>query len=173
MGQGFSQNFNVTAVGQTFDFVFGQFTIAAPSGGEGDSGCTDGPCLPITLTGTLTSPVGILTFTGFFEETDELLRTLNVDWVTGSGPFTFSTPEGGSITFTVELLDFFGSNPGSNALLVDQTARITITAFTPGQQGPPQIPEPATMMLLGTGLAGLFGARRLRKRSSTGRCARS
>lgn len=162
LGQPFNNNFNVTMAGQTFDFVFGQFQIGPPSGQEGDTGCTDGPCLPINLTGSLTTPIGALSFNGFFEEADGLSHSLTVDWMTGSGPFIFVTPEGGTVVFTMELVDFFGNNSGSSPALFDQIARITITEFQPGAA----IPEPATMVLLGTGLAGLFAAKRARKRSS-------
>lgn len=159
VGQAFNNNFNVTSVGETFDFVFGQYLIEPASGGSSDSGCTDGPCLPIALTGDLTTPIGALSFTGFFEEAEGLTRTLTVTWMTGSGPFVFSTPEGGTVTFTMELLDFFGNNTGSTALLADQMARITITGF----ETPAPVPEPATMLMLGSGLVGLFAARRRRK----------
>lgn len=161
LGQGFNNNFDVTAIGQTFDFVFGQYQIAPGTGGGTDSGCTDGPCLPITLTGSLTTPIGVLSFSGFFEESEFAGRTLTVDWLTGSGPFVFSTPEGGTVVFTMELLDFFANNVGTTPLLVDQFARVTITGFQPGQA----VPEPATMLTLGTGLVGWFAARRRRKRS--------
>jgi PEP-CTERM motif len=162
LGQAFNNNFNVTAVGQTFDFVFGQYQIG-PGMGAGDSGCTDGPCVPITLTGSLTTPIGALSFSGFFEESEGPVRSLTVDWLTGSGPFNFSTPEGGVVIFTMELPDFLGNNPGATPLLINQLARVTITAFQPGGQTP--VPEPATMLLLGTGLAGLYAARRRRQRS--------
>ena len=164
LGQGFNNNFNVTAIGQTFDFVFGQYQIGPDTAGGGDSGCTDGPCLPITLTGNLTTPIGVLSFTGFFEESEGAGRSLTVDWLTGSGPFNFSTPEGGTVVFTMELLDFFGNNPGATPLLFDQFARITITGFQEGQA----IPEPATMLMLGTGLVGLFAAKRGRKQTRSG-----
>jgi hypothetical protein len=161
LGQNFSNNFNVTSVGETFDFVFGQFQIGPPSGNGGDSGCTDGPCVPITLTGTLTTPIGALSFSGLFEEANGLSRDFNVDWLTGSGPFIFLTPEGGTVVFTMELLDFSGFNAGETPLLLDQLARITVTDFQPGQA----VPEPATVTLLVTGLAGLFAARRRRNPS--------
>ena|SRR5690349_15012087 len=161
LGQNFSHNFNVTTVGQTFDFVFGQFQVGPPAGTGGDSGCTDGPCVPITLTGTLTTPVGALTFSGLFEEADGLTRDFNVDWLTGSGPFTFLTPEGGTVVFTMELLDFSSFNAAETPLLIDQLARITVTGFQPGQA----VPEPGTVMMLVTGLAGLFATRRRRNPS--------
>jgi PEP-CTERM motif len=161
IGQAFSSNFNVTATGQTFDFVFGQFQLQPGAGGDGDSGCTDGPCFPITLTGNLTTPAGALSFGGLYEETEFGNRSLLVNWMTGSGPFNFITPEGGVVVFTMELVDFAGFNGGATPLLFNQIARITVTGFQPGAG----VPEPATMVLLGSGLAGLFAARRRRKQS--------
>lgn len=162
LGQAFNNNFNVTAVGQTFDFAFGQYSIGPPSGiASGDSGCTDGPCFPITLTGSLTTPLASLTFAGLYEETDGVNRTLTVDWQTGSGPFTFVTPEGGVVIFTVELVHFFGNNTGATPLLSDQMARLTVTGFQPGQA----VPEPVTIVTLGTSLVALFVGKRIRKRS--------
>lgn len=161
LGQAFNNNFNVTAIGQTFDFTFGQYQIGPGADGGGDSGCTDGPCVPITLTGNLTTPIGALSFGGLFEESEFFGRFLTVDWTSGSGPFMFATPEGGVVVFTVQLLDFSGSNTGASTLLLNQMARITVTGFQAGQA----VPEPATMLMLGTGLVGLIAARRKLKRN--------
>jgi len=162
LGQPFSNNFNVTATGQTFNFVFGQYTVA-PGVALVESGCIDSPCLPISLTGNLTSPAGSLSFSGFFDEAEAAgSRFVLVDWLTGSGPFGFTTLEGGSGTFTIELLDFFANNDTASIQLYDQTARITITSFTPGGQTP--VPEPTTMLMLGSGIAGLIISKRRRRR---------
>jgi len=162
LGQNFNNTFTVTSVGQTFSFVFGQHQIGPGSPMPGDSGCTDGPCVPITLTGRLSTPLGSFTFSGLYEESDFAGRGLTIDWLTGSGPFTFSTPEGGTVVFTMELVDFAGFNQGATPLLFNQTALVTITNFQPG--GQTAVPEPATMLLLGTGVAGLFAARGRRSR---------
>lgn len=161
LGQAFNNNFNVTAIGQTFDFAFGQYQLGPGLTGSGDSGCTDGPCVPITLTGNLTTPIGALSFSGLFEESEFFGRFLTVDWATGSGPFVFNTVEGGVVVFTVQLLDFSGSNLGASPVLLDQMARITITGFQAGQA----VPEPATMLMLGSGLVGLFAARKKLRRT--------
>jgi hypothetical protein len=161
LGQAFNQNFIVTANGQTFDFVFGQYTVG-PQLAENDSGCTDGPCVPISLTGNLTSPVGLLSFAGFYEEAEGLgARSVQVDWLTGSGPFAFTTAEGGSGTFNIELVDFLAINGTPSTQLYNQSARITITSFVPGAST--AVPEPATMIMLGSGLAGLIISKRRRR----------
>ncbi|HLL73344.1 MAG TPA: PEP-CTERM sorting domain-containing protein [Pyrinomonadaceae bacterium] len=64
--------------------------------------------------------------------------------------FTFSNPNG-SGTFTIEL---------ANNIFVQSGNSANLTAGLRGEQTP--VPEPATMILLGTGLAGV--AARIRKR---------
>ena len=151
-GQSFNNNFNVTSSGQTFDLVVGQYSIVPrpPTGPTGSFGCMDVPCL--TITGTLTTPAGLLSFQGSYSGAIlEDSTDLSVDWVSGSGPFSFTTAEGGSGQLTIELLDFFAVNPTSATQLYDQIARITIIQFTPGGVTP--VPEPVSALLLGSGLA--------------------
>jgi hypothetical protein len=152
----FTNNFNVTAAGQTFDFTFGQFSVPG-RGISGESGCIDGPC--ITLTGALTSPAGPLSFDADFglNQTGSGSR-LDIFWASAPLTFSFTTPEGGSGQFTIRLLDLTAINSTSAAQLFDQLARITVTQFTPGGNAP--VPEPATVLLFGAGLTALAARRR-------------
>jgi hypothetical protein len=165
VGQTFNNNFTVTSVGQTFSFTFGQYTVGPTSGVGTDSGCTEGPCSPLTLTGSLTSQVGALTFGGSFENVVyDAGHALTVDWLPGGSSFAFTTPEGGSGLFSIELFNVLADNTTSLTQLFNQNALVTITQFTPGAAAA-TTPEPATLLLLGAGLTGLVGAARSRRRA--------
>lgn len=156
ISQSFNHNFVVTSAGQTFDFVFGRYSIPGVTSVVGISGCTDAPC--VTLTGTLTAPAGLLSFAADYSIVTMGATELSIDWVSGNGPFAFTTAEGGTGQFTIQLLDFLAVNSTNGPQLYDQLARITVTQFTPGTATP--TPEPATLLLLGTGLTAVGAARR-------------
>ena len=159
-----NSTFNITTVNGTANFGaaadpgnnfnnLGSFTLAP------NSGTLNGT---FTLTISFTAPAGIAgpgsavftaTVTGNVGTTNSGGVSIDFDPSTRTQVFTFSNSNGTG-SFTLTLPDFIGVNSGQTIAL---SGKITGAQQT-------TIPEPATMLLLGTGLAGIAaGARRRRK----------
>jgi len=134
----------------------GSFTLAAtPTTLNGSFTLTVNFTLPTGIAGG-NSAVYTATVTGTVSNANSGGAVIAFDAATRSQVFTFNngTTSG---SFTLTLPDFVGVNPGDTIAL---SGRIT-----GAQQN--TVPEPATMILLGTGISGVAAAVRRRRKTAS------
>jgi hypothetical protein len=140
----------------------GSFYLAPPPAGTFDNYTGS----HFTLQITFTAPAGIsggqqqtftATLSGFVVNVPSVQSyQVNVQFTNPDQTFSYAAADGTTGTFSIHVNDVIGITPNF--------ARAITANITNASQTPAATPEPASLLLLGTGLAGALGARR-RKRA--------